>query len=217
MNILQTQSLKFSYDSVNSFSFPDIQLQKGEHLLILGKSGVGKTTFLHLLAGLLKAKKGEIIINNQDICQISSKKLDQFRGKHIGLVFQHSHFVNAISLLNNLLLIQKIGKLKPDKQRCLDALEKIGLADKIHQRPHSLSQGERQRAGIVLATINQPQVILADEPTASLDDENCHKVMELLLKQASQTQASLIVITHDSRLKPYFNQVLNLSALGNDK
>jgi ABC-type lipoprotein export system ATPase subunit len=207
MNILQTQSLKFSYDSVNSFSFPDIQLQKGEHLLILGKSGVGKTTFLHLLAGLLKAKKGEI----------TSKKLDQFRGKHIGLVFQHSHFVNAISLLNNLLLIQKIGKLKPDKQRCLDALEKIGLADKIHQRPHSLSQGERQRAGIVLATINQPQVILADEPTASLDDENCHKVMELLLKQASQTQASLIVITHDSRLKPYFNQVLNLSALGNDK
>lgn len=215
MNILQTKSLKFSYDSLNSFSFPDIQLQKEQHLLVLGKSGVGKTTFLHLLAGLLKATEGEIVINNENICQLSSKKLDQFRGKHIGLVFQRSHFVNATNLLNNLLLIQKIGKQKPDKQRCLDALGKVGLADKIRQKPSSLSQGERQRAGIVLATINQPQLILADEPTASLDDENCHKVMELLLKQASKTQASLIVITHDSRLKPYFSKILNLSGLGN--
>jgi putative ABC transport system ATP-binding protein len=213
MNILQTKSVQFSYDSQNVFSFPDIQLPLGEHLLILGKSGVGKTTLLHLLAGLLKAEKGEIIINNQNISQFSPKKLDKFRGEKIGMIFQRSHFIKALSLLNNLLLIQKIGQGESDKNKCVEALDKVGLADKIHQKPHSLSQGEQQRAGVVLATINQPQIILADEPTASLDEDNCHIVMKSMFQQAVQTKSSLIVITHDYRLRSYFNRILDLSNL----
>lgn len=212
MYILQTNSLRFNYDSKNRFAFPDLQLPQSEHLLILGKSGVGKTTLLHLLAGLLKADSGTVLINQQDICQLSSKQLDQFRGDHIGMVFQRAHFIKAISLLNNLLLIQKIGRGKSNKSQALAALSKVGLTEKVHQQPDTLSQGEQQRAGIVLATINQPQLILADEPTASLDDDNCQNVMELMLQQAKQNQASLIVITHDHRVRPYFNNILDLSA-----
>lgn len=211
--ILQTKSLQFSYNAQNQFSFPDLQLAAGEHLLILGKSGVGKTTLLHLLAGLLQADSGDIIINNENICQLPSKKLDQFRGEQIGLVFQRPHFIKALNLLDNLLLIQKVGRGKSDREKCITALTKVGLTDKIQQKPHTLSQGEQQRAGIVLATINQPQLILADEPTASLDDDNCQKVMELMLQQAQLLHSNLVVITHDTRVKPYFDQVLDLSAL----
>ena len=215
MLVLQTKSLQFGYDSQNRFSFPDIQLGVGEHLLILGKSGVGKTTLLHLLAGLLQAEAGEIFINNKNICQLSPKKLDKFRGKQIGVVFQRPYFIKALRLLNNLLLIQKVGTGKSDKMMCLKALEKVGLIDKAYQKAHLLSQGEQQRAGIVLATINQPQIILADEPTASLDNDNCQKVMELMFQQADQNQSNLIVITHDTRVRPYFKQVLDLSAQKN--
>ena len=212
MNILETHSLEFSYDPKNSFSFPNIELALGNHLLILGNSGVGKTTLLHLLAGLLRANKGQIKIGNQDICQYNAKKLDRLRGEKIGMVFQRPHFIKALSLIDNLLLIQKIGRGKSNRNKCIEALEKVGLAGKIHQKTHRLSQGEQQRAGIVLATINEPQLILADEPTASLDDGNCHKVMELLFQQVTQTQSSLIVITHDSRVKPYFKHILDLSS-----
>jgi len=209
--MLQTHSLQFSYNPQNTFSFPDIRLNAGENLLILGDSGIGKTTLLHLLAGLLKAQSGEIKIADVEFSKLSSKDADRFRGQNIGLVFQKPHFMSSLNLLENLLLVQKLAGKKADKALCLSRLGKVGLEGKASQKTQSLSQGERQRASIAMATINQPQLILADEPTASLDDGNCQKVLDLLLTQAQETQSNLIIITHDARVKPYFSHIISLT------
>ena len=202
--MLKTEDLSFSYDNSNIFNFPDILLQKGEDLLILGDSGVGKTTLIQILSGLLRPHSGIVELNGTRYENLSSKSLDQFRGSHIGMVFQRSHFVRNLSILDNLLLFLYLSNKLHDKQRAIDLLEEIGLSDKLNSMPDELSQGEQQRAAIANAFIKKPDLILADEPTSSLDDNNCQKIITLLKQQASLTNAKLIIITHDQRLKDQF-------------
>ncbi|MGB0523205.1 MAG: ABC transporter ATP-binding protein [Flammeovirgaceae bacterium] len=208
--MLQTHNLQYSYTNTLRFQFPDIQLNPQQQLLILGESGVGKTTLLYLLAGLLKPLSGEIIVSEQKFSQLSPSQLDHFRGQQIGLIFQQPHFIQSLSILENLLMIQHVAGKKQDKQRAFQLLDALGIGEKSKNKAHQLSQGEQQRAGIALATINRPKLILADEPTASLDDNNCFKVLELLQQQAAETQANLLVITHDTRIKSALDQVLVL-------
>lgn len=202
--MLKTQSIVFSYDNAQEFHFPDIQLSKGEDLLILGKSGVGKTTLIQILAGLLNPHSGMVELNGTKFRDLSRIQLDQFRGRHIGMVFQSPHFVRNLSIIDNLLLSLFLSKRKQDKKRAKDILEYIGLGHKLNEKPYSLSQGEQQRAAIALAVIKNPDLILADEPTSSLDDENCNKITKLLQEQAVANDAQLIIITHDQRLKNKF-------------
>jgi putative ABC transport system ATP-binding protein len=208
--MVKTQSLHFAYSPQTSFHFPDIQLDKGENLLILGESGIGKTTLLHLLAGLLKPNSGYVELMGTSLQALSLAQLDQFRGQHIGLVFQRPHFIKTLSVQENLALVQYLAGKAPDQQRIREVLNSLGIGHKSSHKPYRLSQGEQQRAAIALAVVNRPQLILADEPTASLDDKNCARVAELLQEQAAGTGAQLIIITHDSRLKPYFNRTLAL-------
>ena len=208
--MLKSKCINYTYDGVHQFSFPDIQLQKEEDLLILGDSGVGKTTLIQILAGLLKPTSGTLEFNGISYHNLSSKELDQFRGKHIGMVFQRPHFVRNISVLDNLMLSLFLSKNKQDKQRAIQLLDRVGLADKYNSMPDELSQGEQQRAAIALAVIKDPDLILADEPTSSLDDTNCQKISTLLKEQAELTNAQLIIITHDSRLKRQFNKSITL-------
>lgn len=208
--MLKTESLTFAYHKNSAFSFPDIELKKKQKLLILGESGIGKTTLLHLLAGLLKPNSGSIEFLGQQFQDLSSIELDRFRGKHIGMVFQRPHFIKALSLGENLELLQYFAKLPKDKKRIMEVASSLGLESKILKKPHQLSQGEQQRAAIAMAVINHPNLILADEPTANLDDKNCERVIDLLLSQAEKTEAQLIVITHDQRLKNQFNNRLEL-------
>lgn len=208
--MLKSESIVFSYEDTHIFRFPDIQLQKGENLLVLGESGIGKTTFIQILAGLLKPSKGNIELNGTNYQDLSSKKLDVFRGKHIGMVFQKPHFVRNLSILDNLLLSLYLSKNKQDKGRATKLLEQIGLGDKLHSKPDQLSQGEQQRASIALAVIKNPDLILADEPTSSLDDTNCQKIADLLKEQAASTKAQLVIITHDHRLKSQFKKSITL-------
>ena len=170
--MIKTESLKFSYDGKKYFDFPDINLDSGENLLIIGNSGIGKTTLLHLLAGILKPESGSINISGRDISKFSDTELDKFRGDNI--------------------------------------LDSLNIKDKYQQKPNQLSEGEKQRASIALALINSPSLILADEPTSSLDDFNCDNVIKILKKQAKDHKAQLIVITHDARLKKHFKNNLNL-------
>ena len=209
--MLQTQNLSYHYTAALQLQFPDIGLSSAAELLILGESGVGKTTLLYLLAGLLKPTSGTIHIANTETTALSSSELDHFRGQHIGLVFQRPHFIQSISVLDNLLMIQHVAGKTQSKRVALRLLQALGIGNKARIKPNQLSQGEQQRAGIALATINQPNLILADEPTASLDDKNCFKVMDLLKQQAEETGANLLVITHDIRLKSSFDQVLELT------
>jgi len=207
--MIKTESLKFSYDGKKYFDFPDINLDTGENLLIIGNSGIGKTTLLHLLAGILKPKSGSINVSGIEISKFSDTELDKFRGDNIGIVFQRPHFIYSLTINENLKLAQYLSpsKTSGDAEKILESLN---INDKYQQKPNQLSEGEKQRVSIALALINSPNLILADEPTSSLDDFNCDNVIKLLKKQAKDHKAQLIVITHDARLKKHFKNNLNL-------
>ena len=208
--MVQTTGLEYAYNPHTTFRFPDIGLPDFEDLIILGESGIGKTTLLHLLAGLLTPRSGKILINNEDITRLNPRALDHFRGNNVGFVFQKAYFVKSLSLIENLLLLQYLAGIKSDRKKIDRVLDNLGIKDKGHKKTYHLSQGEQQRASIALAIINDPKVILADEPTSSLDDKNCHNVATLLKSQAEKTGANLVVITHDHRLKPQFKNHLQL-------
>lgn len=208
--MLKSKSIQFSYDGITHFFFPNIELQNGDDLLVLGESGVGKTTLIQILAGLLKPTSGTLEFNGISYHNLPPNQLDQFRGKHIGMVFQRPHFVRNLSILDNLLLSLFLSKNKQDKARATELLKQIGLGDKLNSKPDELSQGEQQRAAIALAVIKNPDLILADEPTSSLDDTNCEKITSLLKEQAASTNAQLIIITHDNRLKSQFKTSVTL-------
>ena len=206
--MIETKSLKFSYDGKFVFEFPNIKLKNGENLLILGSSGIGKSTLLHNLAGILTPQSGSIKIFGNDISKFSEIEIDKFRGENIGIIFQRPHFVNSLTVKENLKLAKYLVKnLEGDIKETLRSLK---ILDKIDKKPNDLSQGEKQRVSIAIAIINSPKLILADEPTSSLDDSNCSNVINILKEQASKKNAQLIVITHDSRLKKHFKTSLKL-------
>lgn len=208
--MLKSNSIQFTYDGEKKFKFPDLNINSGESLLVLGESGVGKTTFIQILAGLLKPSSGSLELNSINYSNLSSKKMDEFRGKNIGMIFQSPHFVRNISIIENLLLSLHLSNQKLDKEYAENILSQIGLAEKMNSLPDELSQGEQQRAAIALAVIKNPDLILADEPTSSLDDTNCQKIISLLKEQSASKNAKLIIITHDNRLKSQFKKSIIL-------
>ena len=207
--MIKTKEVKFNYDNQIFFKFQDIDLKMNENLLIIGSSGIGKTTLLHLLAGLLKSSSGSIKLFGKELNKLSSYQLDRFRKNNIGIVFQRPHFINSLTVKENLQLAQYIAN-KKNNFRIESVLKNLNIFDKAHNKTNSLSQGEKQRASIAMAIINSPKLILADEPSSSLDDENCVRVIKLLKKQAREFEAQLIVITHDSRLKKHFKKSIEL-------
>ncbi|MDF9798474.1 putative ABC transport system ATP-binding protein [Catalinimonas alkaloidigena] len=205
--MISIQQLTFQYNAhSHPIHFPDWQVAQGEHALILGSSGSGKTTLLHLLAGLLKPSQGKIKVGEENLDRLQKTNLDKYRGRNIGLVFQKPHLLNSLSLEQNLLLAQYMAGLKQDRQRVNSVIETLGLAHRKKALVHTLSQGEAQRASIARSVLNTPKVILADEPTSSLDDENCEKVLSILREQAQAYQATLVIATHDKRVKDIINK-----------
>ena len=207
--MIKTKGVEFNYDNQVFFKFQDINLKSSENLLIIGSSGIGKTTLLHLLAGLLESSSGSIKLFEKELSELSSHQLDRFRKNNIGIVFQRPHFVNSLTVKENLQLAQYIAN-KKDSKRIENILKNLNIFDKSNKKTNQLSQGEKQRASIALAIVNSPKLILADEPTSSLDDINCDNVIKLLKKQAIDFGAQLIVITHDSRLKKHFKNSIEL-------
>ena len=206
--MLQTKNLQYSYNGTQVLKFPDLNCQKGENWLLLGQSGSGKTTFLHLLGGLLSPQSGSIRIGETDMSSLKKTALDHFRGQNIGIIFQTAHFVKALTVEENLVLAQQLAGFKEDKILIFNILQKLNLSHKLKSKPSELSVGEAQRVAIARALVNKPSVILADEPTSALDDKNTEEVIQLLEKQAAEANATLLIVTHDGRLKNYFkNQV----------
>jgi putative ABC transport system ATP-binding protein len=209
--MLQTKELRFSYDNGREFSFPDFTCLAGEALLITGQSGCGKTTLLHLMAGILHPKSGSIKIGEADLSQMSATEADRFRGQNIGLVYQKPHFLAALTVLENLQLPPFFGHKSVEKKTILALAEQLGIGHTLQQAPARLSVGEQQRASIARALVNHPQLILADEPTSALDDNNCETVIQLLTQQAQLHKAALVIVTHDGRLKEVVKKQVALS------
>lgn len=208
--MLQTKDLTFQYPGGSRFSFPDLKVGAKESMLLLGRSGIGKTTLLHLLGGLMNPTSGTIVIDGGDISQKSGRELDTFRGKHIGIIFQQNHFIASLNVLENILLAQTLIGSKADTQRAKNLLERLGIGGKAHQNVNTLSQGEKQRVAIARSVINKPGLILADEPTSALDDQNCIAVYKLLEEQAREEGSALVIVTHDTRLKSEVNHQITL-------
>jgi ABC-type lipoprotein export system ATPase subunit len=209
-NMLQTTDLHYTYPNGPSFAFPDVKVICEEVLLILGRSGSGKTTLLHLLAGLMAPTSGIVSIDSTALSSLSGSKMDGFRGRHIGLVFQQPLFIRSVNVMHNLQLARTLAGLEADETRATQLLEELGMADRASQLPQSLSIGERQRVSIARALMTSPGLLLADEPTSALDDDNCNRVAELLQSAATRHGAALVIVTHDRRLKDRFTNTVEL-------
>lgn len=208
--MITINSVSHRYGNTSGISFKDWQINDGERWLLLGESGSGKTTLLHILTGILKPTQGEVLINGTAVYGLSSKALDQFRGRNIGIIFQRPHLIKSLTITENLLLAQSFANLPEDLKRVDEVLDSLGIAAKKNAYPNELSQGQLQRVSIARAVINKPALLIADEPTSSLDDKNATAVLELLMQQSGLNQATLIVATHDKRVKDAFHHTYEL-------
>lgn len=204
--MILVQHLTYTYDEGKIIHFPDFAVNTGDQCLLLGESGRGKTTLLHLLGGLIKSQQGKIEIDGTDITGLSETALDKFRGRHIGLVFQKNHLISALTMKKNLLMVPFLAGVPQDEQRVMEVLQQLDVAKIVNATTDQISQGQAQRVAIARAVLNRPSVILADEPTSALDDRNCERVIDLLLGVARQNRSTLLIATHDKRLKSKIQQ-----------
>lgn len=183
---------------------PSLSLPKTSSLLLMGASGCGKTTLLLTIAGLARPLSGRVEIAGTDPALLRPDDRDRFRGENVGFVFQNVNLISGLSALENVLLGAFAIRAHQDIERARELLARMGLADKAAQRAETLSRGQAQRVAIARAMLLRPKLILADEPTASLDDENNASVADLLMQAMTETQASLVIATHDHRLRERF-------------
>lgn len=209
--MISLKSVSHNYNEKTQIRFKDWQINDGEQWLLLGASGSGKTTLLHILTGILKPSNGDVGINDTAIYTLSAKQLDQFRGRNIGIIFQRPHLIKSLTVTENLLMAQSFAKLPEDLHRVYEVLTSLGIEDKKRAYPNELSQGQLQRVSIARAVINRPALLIADEPTSSLDDKNTVAVLDLLLRQSKLNQATLVVATHDKRVKDAFTNTYELA------
>ncbi len=208
--ILQSSGLKYSYPGQKALELPDLSCEPAGKLLITGQSGSGKTTLLHLISGLLRIQQGDVKLLGESLKGMSQSALDRFRGRHIGLVFQQARFISSLRVIDNVCAAQYFGTGKSDRQEAMRLLEALGIQSKAQGYTQGLSGGERQRLSIARALASKPEVVMADEPTSSLDDVHAEAVYHLLSTECSSRGASLIVVSHDQRLKDKFQNVVSL-------
>jgi putative ABC transport system ATP-binding protein len=208
--MIAVRGLAHRYGEHPALRLPEWKVAQGERWLVLGPSGCGKTTLLHVLAGLVRPAEGQVEVSGEDVLKLHGARLDRWRATTIGIVLQALHLVKHLSVRDNLRLAQYLAKAPQDDQRIDDALGALGVAQKSARRPGELSQGEQQRVAIARAVVNRPKLLLADEPTANLDDAAAAKVVDLLSEQAARHGATLVVATHDARVKGKFRERLEL-------
>ncbi len=208
--MLSAKGLAIGRDGRVLLRFTDFALHAKEQCLVSGKSGCGKSTLLLTLAGMIAPMKGDIVIDGKTINNLPESERDAYRGTHIGIVFQSLHLMPFLSVQDNLKLAFYSAGLPVKEDRVEKVLEKLELSKFKNRMPHTLSQGQAQRVSIGRAVVHSPKLILADEPTSSLDDENCERVMALIQELAVDAGSALIVSTHDNRIAGRFERRLML-------
>lgn len=179
-----------------------VAIKRGEQIAIMGRSGSGKTTLLQMLGGLDSPTSGEIWMNGHNLHTLPEHRLEQIRNQTMGFIYQMHHLLPEFTALENVAMPLLIGNVEPAiaKERAADLLEQVGLKTRLLHRPGELSGGERQRVAIARALVNNPDCVLADEPTGNLDDENAAHVFEVMQALNRSRKTSLIIVTHDSAL-----------------
>jgi len=210
--VLKTSNLSYQYPKGPKLSFQDLLLADQQHTLVLGDSGSGKSTLLNLIAGFSSPTTGEVSINGQNLYQLSGSDLDKFRAQNLGFIFQEAHLLKNLSVTENIKLAQSLAGLAVDEQAIKSLLEKLQLGGFGNRRPNELSRGQVQRVAIARALINKPSLLIADEPTAALDDKNTFLVVELIKGLAKEQGSTLLISTHDKRLKDEFTNNYILAA-----
>jgi putative ABC transport system ATP-binding protein len=201
--MIRLEQVRFAYSGgADVVRLEKFTLERESHVLVVGPSGCGKTTLLHLIAGLLLPTHGSVVVDGQDLSALSAPARDRFRGRHVGIVLQQFHLLPTLTAMQNLLVAQSIAGLPVDRAAARAMLTALGVAERADAYPHQLSVGQQQRVAIARALVNRPKLLLADEPTSNLDDESCAAVADLLLGAAERHGASLVIATHDGRLKP---------------
>ena len=209
--MIKIERLRFGYRNGDDvLRLDEFALDPNSHILVIGPSGCGKTTLLHLIAGLLLPRSGRVIVEGQDLAQLSPTARDRFRGRHIGIVLQQFHLLPTLTAIQNLLVAQTIAGLPADRAAAHSMLNALDVDERVDAYPHELSVGQQQRVAIARALVNRPKLLLADEPTSNLDDEACTAVADLLLGAARKQDVSLLIATHDSRLKSRIARHLTL-------
>jgi len=190
----------------------DFTLSKGESVAVVGASGIGKSTFLHILGTLDRPDKGKMLFNNEDVFAFDNEKLAKFRNKSIGFVFQFHHLLPEFTAVENTFMPLLINKWKKKQafETAADLLKKMGLGNRINHRVNELSGGEQQRVALARALILKPDILLADEPTGNLDKKNSEKIHELLSELNKEFHMTLVVVTHSAELAAYMSRSVTL-------
>jgi putative ABC transport system ATP-binding protein len=198
--VIEWRGLRHRYASGATIAFDDFSLAAGRHLLLRGASGSGKSTLLALMAGLLSPTEGRVLMAGQRLDTLSARERDRWRGATLGFVPQRLHLSAALTVRGNLELPAIAAGLAPERARIDDLLERLGLTALATRLPHQLSVGQAQRVALARALVRRPCLLLADEPSASLDDANTAQVLQLLLQAAEAQGATLVLATHDARV-----------------
>jgi len=211
MTVLAVSNVRYTYPGRLPLEFPDCVLGSGDVAALVGPSGSGKSTLLMLIAGLLKMQTGLIEVAGQAVGTVQGAAADRQRGQSIGMVLQSFQLLPNMTVLENLTVAQFLARRPPDRDAALAALEALAIADLAHERPGRLSRGQVQRAAIARAVVNRPALILADEPTSSLDDDAADAALGLLIGEARRRGTALLIATHDGRVKAHVPNVVTLA------
>ncbi|GAB6069323.1 ABC transporter ATP-binding protein [Thiomicrorhabdus hydrogeniphila] len=221
VNVIDIKDLHFRWptQTEDCLNLPSLTVKQGDHLFIKGPSGSGKTTLLNLLSGIFTPQKGQLKVLDTELSSLSALKRDQFRGDHLGVVFQQFNLLPYLSTLENILLPLSFSKRRQQrephpKERALELLALLQLPQALIKRPvNQLSIGQQQRVAVARALMGNPELIIADEPTSALDTDNRDRFIECLFSAADAVNATLVFVSHDSHLAKHFTQQLDLSLL----
>ena len=208
MALLELKDVYKIYGDLHALDGVNLKVEQGEWVAIMGPSGSGKSTVMNIIGCMDKPTSGEVLLDGVDIANESNKGLTEIRRDKIGLVFQQFHLVNYLTALENIMVAQYYHSL-PDEKEALEALDRVGLADRAKHLPSQLSGGEQQRVCVARALINHPELILADEPTGNLDEAN-EKIVLDLFRQLHADGTTLIVVTHDAEVGAAAQRVITL-------
>ena len=210
--LIEARNLHKSFGTLEVLKGVNLCVQQGEILAIVGKSGAGKTTLLQILGTLDRPTDGQVFINGQDVFRLSEKALAQFRNRHIGFIFQFHQLLPEFTALENVMMPALIAgeSRKQSTQRAEQLLTDLGPNERLHHKPNALSGGEKQRVAAARALMMSPSVILADEPTGSLDEANKQELNRLLLHLRKQYQQTIIIVTHDKDLTSIADRVVEI-------